>query len=164
VDTVNANRVRHVFDRLLAHVLETEKKLIAHLVVHYSRDAYTAWLGRRLETCRDVDAVAIDVVVIADDVADVEADAEQDSPVRGHLRVALHHSALNVDRAAYCVDNADEFNQHAVASRLHDATAVLDNLRVHESLAVTFEVPQSPFLIGAHEPAVSGNVTCQYRR
>jgi hypothetical protein len=134
VNTVNADRVRDVLDRLLAHVLETEGKLIAYLVVHYSRDAYAAWLGQRLETCRDVDAIAIDVVVIADDVADVDADAELDSPVRGHLRVALNHSALNIDCAAYCVDNADEFNQHAVARRLYDATAVLDNLRVTRAL------------------------------
>ena len=95
-----------------------------------------AWIGERLQPGRHVDAVAVDVVVVADDVADIDADAKFDAPVRRHIGVALDHAALNVDGAAHGVDDADEFHQHAVAGRLDDTAAVLGDLGVDQFLAM----------------------------
>src|SRR6516165_5637698 len=50
--------------------------LSRHLVVHHSADADAARLRQRFETCRDVDAISIDVVLVDDHVTEVDAYAE----------------------------------------------------------------------------------------
>ena len=61
-DAVDADRPRDVLDRLLAHVLETEVELVAHLVVDIARNHDAARLGERFQPRRHVDAVAVDIV------------------------------------------------------------------------------------------------------
>jgi len=51
-----------VRDLLLAHVLEREGELVAHLVAHHAADADPTRLGQGFEPGRDVDAVTEDVV------------------------------------------------------------------------------------------------------
>ena len=55
-----------VRDLLLAHVLEREGELVAHLVAHHAADADPTRLGQGFEPGRDVDAVTEDVVPIDD--------------------------------------------------------------------------------------------------
>ena len=42
-----------VLDRLVAQVVEADRQLVAHLVVHWARDADAAGLRQRLEPRRD---------------------------------------------------------------------------------------------------------------
>ncbi len=72
----------------------------------------------------DVDAVAENIVVVDDDVADMDADAEFDPLILRHGGVLLGHAALDLDRAARRVDGAGELDQHAVAGGLDDAAAM----------------------------------------
>jgi hypothetical protein len=44
-----------------------------------------------------------------------------DAPLRRQTRVALHHSALNLDGAAHCIDYAAELNQRPIAGADNDA-------------------------------------------
>src|SRR5207247_4754247 len=92
-DPVHPHRPRDVLDLLLARVVEGEVELVAHLIAHDTADADAARLGERLEAGGDVDAVAIDVVVVADDVADIDADAELDALVGRTIAVAPRHVA-----------------------------------------------------------------------
>jgi hypothetical protein len=80
---------------VLAHRLEREVELRLDLIVDVARDADTARLGEALEARRDVDAVAVDVVVLDDHVAEVDADAEPDTLLGRPVRFVLGHSALN---------------------------------------------------------------------
>ena len=75
-----------------------------------------------------------------------------------HLGIALDHPALNVDGAAHGVDDADEFDQHAVAGGLDDTAAVLGDLWIDQFLAMRFQLAERAFFVGAHQPAVAGNV------
>ena len=93
-------------------------------------DADPARLGQAFQPRRDIDAVAIDVVALDDDVAEIDADAELDARCPPARRVALGHLALHVDRAAHRVDDAGELDQQAVASGFDDAAAMLLDLRV----------------------------------
>ena len=46
------------------------------------RDADAAGLGQRLQPGRDIDAVAEEIAALDDDVAEIDADAQADPPVR----------------------------------------------------------------------------------
>ena len=120
----HADAARDVLHRLFAQVGEGERKLVANLLVGTARDAQTARLAQGLEPRRDVYAVAEYVVAIDDDVADIDADAENDPPIPWHCLVSADHAALDADGAADRVDYAGELDQHPVARCLHDAAVM----------------------------------------
>ena len=66
------------FKDLLADVVEGDIHLAADLPMGVVGDAHAARLGDPLETRRDIDAVAENIVVVEDDVADMDADAKLD--------------------------------------------------------------------------------------
>jgi hypothetical protein len=113
--------------------------------------ADAAGLGEGLEARRDVHAVAEDVVALVDDVADVDADAQDDPAVVRDADVAQRHAALEVDREPHRVDDARELEQQAVAHRLDDAAVVLGDLRVDQLAAVRLERGQRAALVAPHQ-------------
>ena len=80
--------------------------------------------------CRHVNAVAIDVVTINDDIANIDADAELDALFCRDIAVALKHAALDVDGAAHRVNHADEFHQHSISGGLNNSAAMFGDLGV----------------------------------
>jgi hypothetical protein len=90
-DAVDTDWPRNVFDRLLAHVIETKTELIAHLIVHETRNHDAAGIGQRLQTRRYIDAVSEDVIPVYYDIADVDADAKFDALIRRNIDIALDH-------------------------------------------------------------------------
>jgi hypothetical protein len=88
------------------------------------RDANAAGLCDALQSRGDVDAVAKYIVVVNDDVADVNADAEFDSLVLRDRSILLSHTTLDLDGASRCIDRARELDQHTVAGGLYDAPSM----------------------------------------
>ena len=104
----------------------------ADLIVDDARYADPARLGDPLQPGRDIHPVAVDVVALDDDVAEVDADPEYDPLVFRDRDVALGHPALHRDRAGDGLDDAREFDQDAVAGRLDDAALVLGDLGIDQ--------------------------------
>ena len=129
-------------------VVECDIELVADMVVHRPRHADAAGLGQGFEPRRDVDPVAVDVVVVDDDVAEIDADAELQPPLRLDVGVALGHPALHLDSKAHRVDDAGELDQHAVAGGLDDAAAVLGDLGVAQFGPDPLERGERPLLVG----------------
>ena len=77
-----------------------------------------ARVGQSFDPCDDVDAVAVKVVVLHDDVAEIDADAQFDTVVRRDAGIPLRPRLLHRDRAAHGTDDARNFHQHAVAGGL----------------------------------------------
>jgi hypothetical protein len=125
------------------------------LVNDTAGEAYTPRLGQGLQSGGDVDAVAVDVVAVDDDITEVDADAESDPPVYRVLAVAPGHPALDGNGAFQRVDDAGELDQGAVADQLDDAAVVFANRRVDEFGAEGLECRQRPRLVRAHHPAVT---------
>ena len=157
------HRARDVLDLLLTEIVETVGQLVLDLDADRRRDADTARLGERLEPCGDVDPVAVNVVVLDDDVAEVDADPERDAPVLRHTRVALGQALLHLDRALHRLDHARELDQRAIAHQLDDAAVVLGDLRFDEFLAMRLERCERARLVGRHEPRVADHVRSQNR-
>src|SRR5262249_37671354 len=148
----------YVLDLLVAHVLERKIELIAHLIAHDAADADPAWLRQSLQTRSDIDAVAVNILVVDDDVTDVETDAKLDTLFRRDLGVALGDLPLDVDRAAYRIDDARKLDEDAVARGLDDAPAVLRDFWIDDRASVALECGQRAFLIHAHQPRIACNI------
>src|SRR6266851_4310326 len=96
-----------------------------------------------------------------DDVAEIDADAEFNPPLRRHASVALSHAALDLDGAAHGVNHAGELDQHAVAGGLDDAAVMLLDLGVDQRPAVRPQLRERALLVGSHQPAVADHVRRQ---
>ena len=96
-------------------------------------------MPRPLEPRGHVDAVAIEIVAVDDDVAQIDADAKLDMPIFGDAGIALDHAALDLDGAARRVDDAAELDQEAVAHHLEDAAAVLGDRWLEELAPMLLE-------------------------
>ena len=158
-DPKDADRTGDVLDALLAEILECELfQSLADLVAHGARDADAAGLGEHFEPRRDVDAVAKDVVVLDDHVAEIDADAELDPPRRRDVGVASRHPALDLGRAQHRIGDAVELDQHAVAGGLDDAALVLGDGRIDQLDPMGLETRERARLVGLHQPAVADHV------
>jgi hypothetical protein len=69
--------------------LEGEVQAARDILLNAGRDADAAWLGHAFEASRDIDAVAEDVAVLDDDVADIDADAPFDAPICRYSGIPL---------------------------------------------------------------------------
>ena len=152
------HRLGDVLDGLLALVEEFEFELVADLIAHHRRAGDAARPRQPLQPRRHVDAIAIEIVAIDDDVAEIDADAELDVPVLGNPGVALRHAALNFDRAARRIEHAAELDQEAVAHHLEDAPAMLGDGRIEELAAMLAKRAQRALFIGLHESAVANDI------
>src|SRR6185312_3279241 len=92
------DRPGDVLDGLLAEVGEGDVlEPAGELVANRAGDADAARLGERLEARGDVDAVAEDVAILVDHVAEVDSDAELHPAPRRDAFVALDHLDLDLD-------------------------------------------------------------------
>jgi hypothetical protein len=87
----------------------------------------------------DVDAIAEDVVVVDDDIANVNADPEFDTLVQRHPGFLLGHAGLNFDGAARGIDRAGELHQKAVPGRFDDPAPMLLYLEVDDGFSNSFQ-------------------------
>ena len=150
-DVPDGDGILDVLELLRAAVDEPDvRQLAADLVVDLGRDADRTRAGNRLETGRDVDAVAVEIVAFDDDVADIDADAELQGPRVG-LRVARGDRALAFDGAEHGGNHAGEFGDDRVARRAEDATVVLGDDGI-DDLAAGPEAGQRAGLVLAHQP------------
>src|SRR5437868_11332978 len=92
------------------------------MVADRARDADAAWRRQPLQPHRDIDAVAINVAAVDDQVTEIDADAKSQAAFLGKIQIAVDHRALDFAGAAHRVDHAGEFRQHAVAGGLDDPT------------------------------------------
>jgi hypothetical protein len=127
-------------------------------------NADAAGFRNPFETCRDIDAVAEDIVVVKDDVADVNADPELDPHLRRNIGVLPGHGALDLERATRRIDRAGEFHQQAVAGGLDDTAAMRGDRWIDKHLSQRFQVGQRAFFVAAHQTAVAGDIRRQHGR
>jgi hypothetical protein len=148
-----------VLHGLCAEILERDVvQPVVDLVAHGGRDAYAARFGKHFKTRGDVDAVAEDIVVLDDHVAQIDADAKLDPPCRRDVRVATCHAALNFRGAHHRVDDAAELDQHTVAGGLDDAAMILRDSWIDELKPMGLEPRERSPLVDLHEPTIADHI------
>jgi hypothetical protein len=157
------HRFGDILECLQTHILLGDVYLAPNLPTSIVGDTDAAGVGYSFKARGNVDAIAEDVVVIDDDIADVDADPEIDPHCRGDVGVLRRHSALDFDRTARGVDRTRKLDQHAVAGGLDDAAAMRSDRGVDNDPSSRLQPGQRAFLVGAHETAVTGDIGSQYR-
>ena len=157
-DPINPHGLREILDLLLAQILIGERQLLVHVLIGGLRDAHPAGLGQALQARREVDPVAVEVIALDDDVAEIDADPQLHPPRLGQRGVARLRALLDLDRALHRVHHAGELDQHAVAHQLHQTTLIFGEQRLDHLAAPLSEHRKRSGLVLAHEPAVADDV------
>ena len=119
------------------------------LVPGRARDHDPADVGNAFESRGDIDPIAIDVVAVGHDVAEIDSNAQWEA-----VGIAL----LDVDRAGDGVDHAGELDQHPVAHELEQAPAMLRQRRLDHVSAQHCEPGQRASLVTLDEPREAGDI------
>src|ERR1700733_2398460 len=164
VPSPDPNWAVDVLDADLAAVLEVNVDAVADAFVDDRRDANASGLGERLEPRGDVDAVAVNVLALDDDVAEIDADAQHDRR-RCAVRLGRQGSrALYGERTVHGIDHAAELDNGAVADQFYDPPVMGGDGGVEDDLAVPFQGAERAGLIGAHEAGIADHVGSENRR
>jgi hypothetical protein len=150
--------VLDILELLVARIFEGCVDLAAHLLESVIGYANAARLLDTFQSRGDIDAVAENITLLDDDIANVNADTDFNALFGRDVLITLRHSALRLDRTAGGIHGTAEFDQYSVASTLDDAAVVLGDRRLKEFPAVSVEPSEYPFLVRAHKPTVAGNI------
>ena len=120
--------------------------------------------GDPFQPGRDIHAVAENIVVVDDDIADMNPDPVFDSDILSHVGVLRGYAALDLHRATRRIDGAGELREYAVTRGLDDTAAMHSDGGIDERLSQRFQIGVRAFLIHAHQTAVTGHVRRQHRR
>src|SRR5207244_3557887 len=91
----HANGPGDVLDLLLAEIGKSQWQLVADLIARDLRDAEATRFADRLEPRRDVHAVAENIIAVDNDVANIDADAQDEAFVFLYSGDSLvHHDLL----------------------------------------------------------------------
>ena len=136
-------------------VHESNIELVTHLIVDLPRDRNTTGISDALDAGSNVHAVAHQIIALHNDVADMDADAQRQSP----LRVGL----LDCLRRLYRLHGTGELDQEAVAYRLKQPPGMLDDCGLDDIRAQRLELGQRSRLVTADELRVADDVGDQDR-
>ena len=116
--TVDAHWPCDVFEALLPDIGKLGLDFASHLPERILGDADAAGLGDGFEACGDVDAVAVDVPILDNHiaqldnhVAQIDTDAVLDASVCRDIGIALADAAVHRQRAGDRLDDARELDQ-----------------------------------------------------
>ena len=124
------------------------------MVAHAPRDANAAGIGKRFEPGGDVDAIAENVAILDHDVADIDADAEEQAVLGWMALVRNRDRLLHLHGAIQRIDHALEFGQHAIAGGAGDA-AIVGGDQIVDDQAVAGQGRKRLRLVPLHMPTVT---------
>jgi hypothetical protein len=162
-EPVDPNGIGDVLECLLSEILEADVQPISYMIADCGRDGNATRRGNALDSGRNVDPVAVDVVFLNDNVAEIDTDAKFYAFFNRQVGIALTHPPLDLGGAGDRVHHARKLDEHAIAGQLHDAALVLGYLRIEDLAAMCHERSKRPRLVLAHEATVPGHIGGKYR-
>src|SRR4051812_44379347 len=127
------------------------------MIAHGLGNGDSAYRGDTLQARSYVDAVAENVTVLHDDVAQVNTDPEFNALGRC-AGVARAHARLNIDGARECADDAGKFHQHSISGKLYNPAVVLADLGIGQIFPDRFERSHGAGFVAAHKAAVADDI------
>ena len=102
--------------------------------------------------------VAVDIAILDDHIAEIDANPEHDPLMLGRPAVPLFHALLHRHGAGNCFNDARELDQNAVAGGLDDAAFVFGDFRIEQLAAMVAQTRQRAGLVLAHQAAVASDI------
>ncbi len=123
IQRIASHRLVDALDLLFTHEVEPDRDLLVRQVMHGAGDDDATRLGQLLQPCRDVHAIAVDVLTVQHDVAEVHADAKLQGS--GRQRVLRRDGFLDVDGAAHGFNDRCKLGNHCIAPGIYLTTLML---------------------------------------
>jgi hypothetical protein len=108
-----------------------------------------------------VDALAVEIVALNDDFAQVHADAYVDAVVLRNGSIPLGKTALQGHGAFHGIDNAGELGQQSVAHEFEYPSVVAGNLGFEQFLAASPQALKSSLFVSLHHVGVTDDIGCK---
>ena len=156
-ERVNAHRLGDVLKRPLAEVDKVRVDSAANMIVGGAGDANAARFRDALQTRRDVDAVAENILALDQHVAEMDAHAVDDAASLRGSGVALDHHLLDRHRTFDGGDNGGKLEQQTVAHGLDDPPAETRNDWNRRSTVFAHRLCRARLVL-AHQPGITDNV------
>src|SRR5260221_14448267 len=102
----NSHRFSNILEILRAHILKRTLNLAPNLPVSIVGNANPTRLCDPFETHCNIDPITKDIIVCADNITDVNADAKFDPLVLRHIGILFRHAALDFVGASDGIDHA----------------------------------------------------------
>jgi hypothetical protein len=147
-----------VFERSITGVFYFERHFSPCVIEDRLRYADAPRVRQPFESGRNVHAIAVDVVAIDDNVAEINTHAEVNPTTLWCIGVPGIHTFLNLDTTTYCIHDRGKLYQDAVASTFDDSPSMLCDLHVDELAAMSLQARKRPFLVLAHQPAIAHHI------
>ena len=144
-----------------AHIDKFKIQFVPHLIIGIVGDTDAARLGQHLQAGRDIYTVAIDVAIIDNDIAQVDADTKNNALALGLRKVALLDGFLNFNGVTYRFHNRGIFDQQAVAHCLDHAPVALLQGGIDNFRANGLQIGQRRLFIVLHQPAIADHIRGQ---
>jgi hypothetical protein len=139
---------------VLSHELVLERQLLAYGRTHCFGDTDSTRRGEPLQSGGDVDTIAIDIVSVDDDLAEIDAKSKQDPAFFGQVRILFAQGFLDCHCGLECFADGAEIREHGIARVVHDPPPVGRN-RLGDDIEISTESPMRTFLVFAGQPAIS---------
>jgi hypothetical protein len=153
---VNRDRIGDVLNLAIPKALIGTDQLVLDVFIDGTRDVNAARLRQPFQPCGDVHAFTVNVIVLDDDVAEVDADTIL-TPLRpGQLKVATDHPLLNHNCRSDRLHRRLE--RRSVAAGLDDSPMVFSNGREND---FPHEPPYArvrPPFVSVHQSGIAGDI------
>jgi hypothetical protein len=157
-DAIDADGLGDVLQPLLAARFERERDLLPDLIDDRHRYADTTALGDLLQSRRNIDRVAMAILALDDHIADMDANPEVDSSLRGLAVIASSHATLDRRGALDRIDHAAELDQQPVARQLENAAMMIGDDRLDQFFPMRTQPLKCAGLVATHQRAITGNI------
>src|SRR5262249_40146083 len=149
------HRPRNVLEVLLAHIVERDFDFSLCVFLHPAGNADSARVRKRLQTCHYIHAITPEITVFNDKFAKVDAYAEFDPLILRRVRIVFGHASLNLDGAAYRVDDARNIPSPITLTIRPRCSFIFGSMTVPQSAFHCERVPSSSASTSRLYPAIS---------
>ena len=126
-------------------------------------DRYPAGFGQPFEPGSNIDAVAVNVIFLDDNIARIDADAQLQLAVAGGIIVGSQ-IALDIYGAIHRVDGAVELNEEAVALAADESPLVHCDSWFDHGFDAIGKPDVCALLVDAHQTAIADDISEKHRR
>ncbi len=109
---------------LFPQIIDRNIELSFNRLIDSSRDTNAARFCQCFQPCRHIYAVAVDLIAVNDDIAQINPDSETHLTVCGNADISIRELALSIKPAFYCTRHGAKFRQNGITSKMADSTAM----------------------------------------
>jgi len=162
-DAIDPNWAVNILDPSISRVFEKKTGMPTQLFADGRCDRYPTGFCQPFEPGSNIDAVAVNVIFLNDNITRIDADAQLQLAVAGGIIVGSQ-IALDIYGAIHRVDGAVELNEEAVALAADESTLVQRDSWFDHGFDAIGKPDVCALLVDAHQTAIADDIGEKDRR